>query len=82
MSRLPFPKSYLGKILIATFLGTHVPLIALVLYLVLSPPIGFGPKSSVFVIVLLATILGTAATLWALFVLLKPISLACKALRA
>lgn len=81
MSRLPFPKSYLGKILLAAFLGTHVPLIALVLYLVLSPPIGLGSKIGVFAAVLLATFLGTAATLYVLFLLLKPISLASEALR-
>jgi hypothetical protein len=40
LSRLPFPKSYLGKILFAAFMGTHLPLIALVLYLSLYSPIG------------------------------------------
>src|SRR5215203_1802496 len=73
MSRLPFPRSYLGKLLLAAFLGIHVPLIALVLYLLaLSPPIGFGTKLSVFAIVLVATLLGTCATLCVLYLLLKP----------
>jgi len=81
MSRLPSPKSYLGKILLAAFLGTHIPLIALVLYLVLSSPIGFGSKIGIFAAALLATLLGTAATFYALFLLLKPISLASEALR-
>ena len=81
LSRLPFPKSYLGKILLAAFVGTHLPLIALVLYLVLYSPIGFWPGLSVLAVVLLATLLGTRATLWVLYSLLKPVSLASEALR-
>ena len=82
MSRLPFPRSYLGKMLLAAFLGIHVPLITLVLYLLaLSPPIGFGTKLSVFAVVLVATLLGTCATLCVLYLLLKPVSLASEALR-
>ncbi|HZG62784.1 MAG TPA: hypothetical protein VEY13_04640 [Rubrobacteraceae bacterium] len=81
LSRLPFPKSYLGKILLAAFLGTHVPLIALVLYFVLSPPVGFGPALSVFAVIILATVLGSAAMLCALYLLLKPISMASEGLR-
>ena len=82
MSRLPFPRSYSGKLLLAAFLGIHVPLIALVLYLLaLSPPIGFGTKLGVFAVVLVATLLGTCATLCALYLLLKPVSMASEALR-
>ena len=81
LSRLPRPKSYLGKILLAAFLGTHVPLIALVLYFVLSPPVGFGPALSVFAVIILATVLGSAAMLCALYLLLKPISMASEGLR-
>ncbi len=82
MSRLPLPRSYLGKILLVAFLGTHVPLIALALYLLALPPtIGFGSKLSVFAVVLVATLLGTAATLWVLHLLLKPVSVTSQALR-
>ncbi len=82
MSRLPFPRSYSGKLLLAAFLGIHVPLIALVLYLLaLSPPIGFGTKLGVFTVVLVATLLGTCATLFVLYLLLKPVSMASEALR-
>ena len=42
LSRLPLLQSYLGKILIAAFLGTHIPLLALVLYLVLISPVELG----------------------------------------
>jgi hypothetical protein len=34
LERLPGPRSYLGKLMLSAFLGIHVPLIALVLYLV------------------------------------------------
>ena len=82
LSRLPFARSYLGKMLHAAFLGTHVPLIALVLYLVLSPLAGgFIAKLGVFAGVLVATLLGTFATLYTLYVLLKPVSMASEALR-
>ena len=81
LSRLPFPKSYLGKILLAAFLGTHLPLIALVLYFVLSPPVGFGPALGIFAAIILATVFGAASTLCVLYFLLKPISMASKGLR-
>ncbi len=81
LSRLPFPKSYLGKLLLAAFLGTHIPLIALVLYFVLSSPISFGPALGIFAVIILATILGAASTLYVLYLLLQPFSLASKALR-
>lgn len=82
LSRLPFPKSYLGKIFLAAFLGTHVPLIALVLYFILFSPVGFGPMLGIFAVIILATILGAASTLYVLYLLLQPVSLASKALRS
>jgi hypothetical protein len=36
---LPLAKSYSGKFMLCAFLGTHVPLIALVLYLVFAASI-------------------------------------------
>jgi diguanylate cyclase (GGDEF)-like protein len=82
LSRLPFPKSYLGKVLLAAFLGMHLPLLALVLYLVLTLPIGLGATLRVLAVVLFATLAGTAATLYALRGLLAPISLTSEALRS
>ena len=29
LSRAPFPKSYVGKVFLTAFFGTHVPLLAL-----------------------------------------------------
>jgi diguanylate cyclase (GGDEF)-like protein len=75
LTRLPLPKSYLGKIMLSAFLGTHVPLIALVIYLVFAASVDLRSYLGVLVIVLVATLLGTAATLYALYALLRPVSL-------
>jgi diguanylate cyclase (GGDEF)-like protein len=80
LTRLPLPKSYLGKIMVSAFLGTHVPLIALVLYLVFAASLNLRSSLTVLVIVLVATLFGTAATLYALYALLRPVSLASKGL--
>jgi hypothetical protein len=32
LSRAPFPKSYVGKVFLTAFLGTHVPLLTLLVY--------------------------------------------------
>jgi diguanylate cyclase (GGDEF)-like protein len=80
LARLPRPKSYLGKILLSAFLGIHAPLIALVLYLVFAAPIDLRASLTVLVIVLVATLFGTVLTLYALYALLRPVSLASKAL--
>ena len=34
LSRGPFPKSHVGKVFFTAFLGTHVPLLALLVYVV------------------------------------------------
>ena len=81
LSRSRFPKSYQGKIVLVTFLGTHVPLIALVLYLLLSSPINLRPKLDILVLLLVATLLGTAITLYALHALLAPVRLTSHSLR-
>ena len=81
LARLPFPKSYVGKMLLVALLGIHVPLIALVLCLVLYSPSDCGDAMGVLAAVLLATLLGADATLRVLYLLLEPVSLASKALR-
>ena len=81
LSKLKFPKSYQGKILLVVFLGTHVPLVALVLYLLLSSPIGTRPALNILMLLLVATLAGTVAALWVLRGLLAPVHLACCSLR-
>ena len=81
LSRLGFPKGYQGKILLVVFLGTHVPLVALVLYLLLSSPVGMRPALNILALLLLATLAGTATALWALHGLLAPVRLVSSSLR-
>jgi diguanylate cyclase (GGDEF)-like protein len=81
LSKLRFPKSYLGKILLIVFLGTHVPLVALVLYFLLSSPVALRPALGILALLLVATLVGTAAALWALHGLLAPVRLTSSSLR-
>jgi len=81
LSRLGFPKSYRGKIFCITFVGMHVPTVALVLYLLLSSHVGWGLALGVLGLLLVVTLAGTAATLYALNGLLAPVRLACSSLR-
>ncbi len=81
LSRLGFPKSYRGKIMLVAFLGTHAPLIAVAFYLMLGSSVGLGPTLRILVLLVAVTLLGTGATLLALRALLTPISLTSSSLR-
>lgn len=80
LSALPFPTSYLGKIMLVAFLGIQVPLLALVFYSLYLPG-EFDSKLEIVIIALVATVLGTAFTLYMLYLLLSPVSLASRMLR-
>lgn len=80
MQRVAWPLSYRGKILAICFVGTHVPLIALLAWL-----IGEGRVEDDLVdilIVLVATLVGTAGALLGLAAMLAPILRATEALDA
>jgi diguanylate cyclase (GGDEF)-like protein len=81
LARIGFPKSYSGKIMLVVFAGTHLPLVALVLYLLLASP-GLGTHLGVLAALLIATLLGFVATLFALRALLAPVRLASYSLEA
>jgi diguanylate cyclase (GGDEF)-like protein len=81
LSRAPFPKSYLGKVFLTAFLGTHVPLLALFAYLVRFRRFGVGASLRILSVTVPATLGGTAATLWAINALHAPVTLASEALR-
>jgi diguanylate cyclase (GGDEF)-like protein len=81
LSRAPFPKSYLGKVFLAAFLGTHVPLLALLAYLVRFRRFGLRSSVRILSVTVPATLGGTAATLWAIHALSAPVDLASRALR-
>jgi diguanylate cyclase (GGDEF)-like protein len=81
LSRLGFPKSYRSKIVLVTFLGTYMPLVALVLYLLLSLPGSLRPPLHILALLLAVSLVGTAATLYALSRLMAPVRLASSSLR-
>lgn len=72
LSRFSWPKSYLGKFLLTAFLGVHVPLIALVIYVATST-YDWGTAVPVLVVALLATLLGTITTQYVQGRLLAPV---------
>ena len=80
ISRLPIPKTYPGKIMLIAFIGTHIPLIVLIVDAATS---NYSPREvrSTLLITLLATLVATAITLYALHHLLYPIILTSRTLR-
>jgi methyl-accepting chemotaxis protein len=82
LARIGFPKSYSGKIMLVVFAGTHLPLVVLVLYLLLASSGGLGTHPGVLAALLIATLLGFVATLFALRALLAPVRLASSSLEA
>ncbi|MEH2338841.1 putative bifunctional diguanylate cyclase/phosphodiesterase [Nostoc sp.] len=74
-------KSYTAKIMLVAFLGTHVPLLTLLLSFVISNSYSLEMAVRVMIIALLATLAGTAVTLYALHYLLKPVILTSAALQ-
>jgi diguanylate cyclase (GGDEF)-like protein len=81
LSRTPFPKSYVGKVFLTAFFGTHVPLIALLYYFARHRRFGFGGALRILSVTVPATLGGTAFTLWAMYSLSAPTELASRALR-
>ncbi|NDW05840.1 GGDEF domain-containing protein [Jiella pacifica] len=80
MQWVGWPRSYRGKILAICFVGTHVPLIALIAWL-----IGKGrieDNLAEILVVLVATLVGTAGALLGLAAMLSPILRATEALDA
>src|SRR5215217_3658154 len=80
LARIGFPKSFSAKIMLVVFAGTNLPLIVLVLYLLLASPGGLGTHLGVLAALLIATLLGFVATLFALRALLAPVRLASSSL--
>ncbi|MEH1901760.1 MAG: EAL domain-containing protein [Nostoc sp.] len=73
-------KSYTAKIMLVAFLGTHIPLLTLLLSFVISNSYSLEMVARVMSVALLATLAGTAGTLYALNHLLKPVILTSAAL--
>ncbi|MEC4984809.1 MAG: EAL domain-containing protein [Oscillatoria sp. PMC 1068.18] len=75
------PKSYLGKIMLVAFLGTHIPLLTLFCYAFSATNLDNDIKIRILLVALIATLVGTAITLFTLQRLLLPITLTAKSLR-
>lgn len=74
------PKSYAGKIFLIAFIGTHIPLLSLFVFLVFFSRMEY--RFTILGIALLATLIGTAATLYILNKLLNPVRAAGSAMSA
>jgi diguanylate cyclase (GGDEF)-like protein len=81
ISKLGFPKTYRGKIMLVAFLGTNVPLLGAALYLLLGSSVGLGAALRILVLLVAVTLVGTAVTLLALGALLAPVRLTSSALK-
>jgi hypothetical protein len=81
LSRAPFPKSYVGKVFLTAFCGTHLPLLALLIYFVRHRRFGLEGALRILSVTVPATLGGTAMTLWAMYSLSAPTALASRALR-
>ena len=81
ISQLAFPKSYRGKIMLVAFIGTHVPLLVLTFFVLLTSTSSIRTIFPTLSIVFFATLIGTALTLYALHHLLSPIIVTSQALR-
>lgn len=81
LSQFSYPKSYKGKIMLVAFVGTHIPLLTLLTYFVISSSFTWEMKVRIMLIALVATLVGTALTIYALHNLLAPVTLTFLALR-
>lgn len=80
LNRLFGGTSYLAKILIVSFVGVHVPMIGAVIYILSTSGVGILEQLDVLLALLIATLVGTGATLIAIYGLLSPVRRAAKAL--
>ena len=82
LSRLKsLKKSYPAKMILVAFLGTNVPLLALILSMTLSNMYSWDQAVQVIRITIFATLFGTASTVYALCQLLRPVVLTSVALQ-
>lgn len=79
LSRL-FPNSFSAKVFFVAFLGTHVPLIAATAFLFWRSG-GLAGNAQLAVVLLLATLAGTAVTLASLHAILRPLYRVSAAMR-
>lgn len=76
-----FPGSFAAKVFFVAFIGTHIPLIATVIYAVGSS-LPFAEFLPVLGLVFAATLLGSAATIVSIWALLEPVRMARRSFKA
>jgi diguanylate cyclase (GGDEF)-like protein len=76
-----WPRTYRGKIMFVAFLGTHIPLLTLLVMAVWQSALTPHAKVQVLLVALIATLLGTGATLYLLNQLLAPVLVTAQSLR-
>ncbi|MBA3275719.1 MAG: GGDEF domain-containing protein, partial [Chloroflexia bacterium] len=80
LSRVLFPHSYVGKILLLTFAAAHIPLIGLVTYMAVRSPVDRATTISVVAVGLVATLVGSGVAMAGIWVLLTPVASSSRAL--
>ncbi|MCB8822643.1 GGDEF domain-containing protein [Microvirga rosea] len=82
LSRLRRPRSYMGRVLLICFVGTHIPLIVMCIALLAMRGVS-GPDFWLTILTLLvATLVATAVTLSCVYGMLAPVQKASAALQA
>ncbi|QQA44246.1 sensor histidine kinase [Pelagovum pacificum] len=79
MAGKSWPRSYNGKILLVSFLGVHVPMFGAVSYVLLADTTPLMEQLDVLGAMLVATLIGTAATMFVMHTLLAPVRAASRA---
>ena len=77
-----FPRRYTVKVLLLAFVATHVPLLAIVAYVLLLADLTSGTVWTILVVSLAATVTGAGLATAGLWVLLTPVTSASQTLRA
>jgi EAL domain-containing protein (putative c-di-GMP-specific phosphodiesterase class I)/GGDEF domain-containing protein len=73
--------NYRGKIMLMAFVGTHIPLLAVIAYFVFHSGTDFTTAVTTVAVTLAATLLGTGITLFVLNQLLRPIIVTSRGLQ-
>ncbi len=82
LAKLPgFRTRYIAKIMLVAFLGIHIPLLTLLLSFLIIRTESLATVIHILSIALIATLVGTIATLYALNYLLAPVILTSAALK-
>jgi diguanylate cyclase (GGDEF)-like protein len=81
LNRMPWPRSYAGRILLICFIGTHVPLISFAVWAMLDSPTYTREHWIDLTILLVATLAGTAFTFIFVHGMLAPVRVTCQALK-